>query len=261
MFVVAGPERQKPGRMMKYLLPFIFLSFYSTALFAQEHTYDDLLILYVDEEYEKCIRKAERYTSKSDTRRDALPYLYLSKCYHEMSKDEKYTSQDEWKRADREALKYAVRYRKKDKHDEFFKAHEDYWRELNTYAMDAGMSWLEQGNVSKARMIFNRMVGYDPGNPGAWQMLALCQSMNRQHREAEESMEKFHEALAAAEQKDPELRYLSSDQFKLMKNAMILHSEYLTENGMADSARTVMDLGVAHFEEDPEFRSLYQELN
>ena len=48
--------------------------------------YEDLLVLYVDEDYEKCISKAERYTERDQTRRDALPFLFLSMCYFEISK-------------------------------------------------------------------------------------------------------------------------------------------------------------------------------
>src|SRR5690606_17104189 len=122
-----------------------------------------------------------------------------------------FTSMPEYKNADRDALKYAVRFRKKDKDLAFFDAHEDYWRELNTYAMDAGQHWYDLGNYSKARMIFTRMTDYDPDNPGAWQMLALCQSKTRMLKEAELSMMKFHEALAKAEAEDPELRTLAKD--------------------------------------------------
>lgn len=246
---------------MKKLIYLGLFTLFSTTIAAQKHVYDDLLILYVDEEYEKCVTKAERYTENDRTRKDPLPYLYLSKCYHEMSKREEFTSQDEYKKADREALKYAVKFRKKDKELEYFNNHEDYWMELNKYAMDAGMNHYEQGDYSKARMIFSRMVGYDPKNPGAWQMLALCQANGRMMRDAKESMEMFHKTLAAAEQEDAELNSLRPGQRKLVKNALIEYSEYLTENGMQDSARVVLDLGIEHFEDDPEYKMLYKELH
>jgi tetratricopeptide (TPR) repeat protein len=178
-----------------------------------------------------------------------------------MSKLEKFTSQPEYKNADREALKYAVRYRKKDRDLEHLSAHEDFFRELNTHAMDAGMHWFEMEQYAKARMIFSRMVGYDPENPGAWQMLALCQTKSRNERDAAASMQRYQEVLATVQEEDPRLGRLDEAQMKLMKEALILHSEHLTSNGMADSARVVLDLGIDHFADDPQFKMMYQELN
>src|SRR6056297_116367 len=81
---------------------------------AQEEEFDDLLILYVDGDYEKLINKAEKYSDDDDTRRDPRPYLYLAKAYYGMSKDEKYA--EEYPRAFRDALKYAARYARSEEH-------------------------------------------------------------------------------------------------------------------------------------------------
>ena len=79
-------------------------------VFAQEKPYDDLLVMYVDEDYEKCVQKAERYVDRKDSHRDALPYLFASMCYFEMSKIPKYQEMDDLKHADRDALKWASKY-------------------------------------------------------------------------------------------------------------------------------------------------------
>ena len=80
---------------------------------AQKHVYEDLLVLFVDEKYEKCIYKAEGYTQGDDTKKDALPFLYVSMCLFEMSKQEKYNA--DYPKASRDAIKWAEKYRKKDK--------------------------------------------------------------------------------------------------------------------------------------------------
>ena len=49
--------------------------------FAQEkNEFEELLLLFVDEEYEKCLRKAEKYTLDKETRREPMPYLYIAMC-------------------------------------------------------------------------------------------------------------------------------------------------------------------------------------
>lgn len=224
---------------------------------AQKHVYDDLLILYVDEEYEKCIAKAERYAGKDDTRRDPLPYIYMSMCYHEMSTLEKYYTQDEYRHSSRDALKYATRFRKKDKELAYFNNYEDYWMELNTRAMEAGINHYQLGEFSKARRIFDRMVVYMPENAGAWRLKALCQERMNMKRDAEESRAAFQVAYDAI----PDLERLPVDQQKLLRTALVMSAEYMVTKGRQTDAKDLMALGKDHFMDNPEFKSLYQQLN
>ncbi|HNU57048.1 MAG TPA: tetratricopeptide repeat protein [Flavobacteriales bacterium] len=243
--------------MKHLLLPFVLLFAVPFSASAQKHVYDDLLVLYVDEEYEKCIAKADRYTEKDDTRRDPLPYLYKSMCYHEMSKLEKYTSQHDYRYADRDALKNAALYRKKDKKNEFFSNFEDYWMELNTHAMGNGLALYEMGEFSKARRVFDRMVVYMPENAGAWRMRALCQERMNLKRDAIESLKQFDEAYAAIG--DP--ADLPTDQRRLLRQALILEAEYLLATGRTTEAKAAMALGEDTFMGNAEFKALFDELN
>jgi len=243
--------------MKHVLLPFLMLFAAPFSSAAQKHVYDDLLVLYVDEEYEKCIAKADRYTEKDDTRRDPLPYLYKSMCYFEMSKLEKYTSQHEYRFADRDALKYAALYRKKDKKKEHFDRFEDYWTELNTHAMRNGIAHYQPGEFSTARRVFDRMVVYMPGNAGAWRLRALCQERMNLKRDATESRKKFDEAYAAIA--DP--AKLPTDQRRLLRQALIMDAEHLLATGRSAEAKEVMALGEDSFMGNAEFKALFEELN
>lgn len=224
--------------------------------FAQEKPYDDLLVLYVDENYEKCVDKAERYVNRDATHRDPLPYLYASMCYFEMSKIPKYQEMDEYKHAGRDALKWAAKYRRKDKHNEYFANYEDYWSELNTVAQEVGLNYFDEGAYSKAKSQFQRMTRYNPENPGAWRMLALTQSKMKAMRDAAESLKKFDAALDAV----PDVAHLPADQRKLLRASLVHSAESLIDQGHLDSARTTVDLGKDYFMENPEFKALYEEL-
>lgn len=226
-------------------------------LTAQKHVYDDLLVLYVDEEYEKCIWKADRYMENDATRRDPLPYLYASMSFHEMSKLDKYTSDPEYKNAHRDALKYAEKFRKKDKHAEFVNNFEDYWAELNTTSLGVGLAHLDLEEYSKAKREFDRITGYQPENPGAWQLLALAQAKMRMAREAAESMKSFHKAYDAA----GDIENLSPDQRTMLRESLIRYADHLQAAGLRDSARVVTGLGEDYFSENPEFKALVRELN
>jgi hypothetical protein len=227
-----------------------------TSIQAQEKPYDDLLVKYVDEKYEDCLARAERYTLNDKTKRDPLPYLYMSMCLYEMSKIPKYQEMEDYKKADRDALKWAEKYRKKDKNLEFFHNYDDYWSELNTMAQDLGLNEYESGTkgMSKARRYFDSMTGYYPENPGAWLMLGLSEYNSNMAREGDEAVAKYKAALDAA----GGITSLPEDQKKLMKAALIHYAEYLDGKGDRSGAKAAMETGKDAFMDDAEFKSAYE---
>ena len=223
---------------------------------AQKHVYEDLLVLYVDEDYEKCLGKAEGYTLNDATRKDPLPYLYMSMSLFEMSKVEKF--QEDYPKASREALKYAEKYRKKDKDNEFFDNYEDYWSELNTMAMEQGENYLDDPKgATKARQTFDYMIGYYPENPGAWLMLAMAQYSANLAKEGDLSVSEYEKALAAV----PDMTRLPADQKKLLKNALIRYSTYQEDKGMKEDAKKTIEVGKDLFMEEPDFKLRYDDLH
>ncbi|WKZ67118.1 MAG: hypothetical protein QY325_04130 [Flavobacteriales bacterium] len=222
---------------------------------AQKHVYEDLLVLFVDEKYEKCMFKAEGYTLADDTKKDPLPFLYISMCLFEMSKQEKYAA--DYPKAARDAVKWAEKYRKKDKDKEFFANYEDYWAELNTVSYQAGENLLDDPKgISKAKQIFDGMVGYYPENAGAWLMLALSQYKSNLNKEGDLSVQAFDKALAAA----GDIGTLPKDQRTLLKNALIRYADYLVSKGQRDRAKQYAAKGKDHFMEEPDFKGLWESL-
>ncbi len=151
--------------MMRSLL-LAALSTLFLAAQAQKQPYEDLLVKYVDEKYEDCLAKAQAYTEKESSKKDPLPFLYMSMSLYEMSKIEKYRAMEEYKKSDRDAVKFAEKYRKKDKNKEFFDNYADYWSNLNEMAGGAGLNDYESNAFSKAKQWFDGMTGYYPENPG-----------------------------------------------------------------------------------------------
>ncbi len=225
------------------------------ATHAQKHVYEDLLVLYVDENYEKCIDKALNYTESDATKRDALPFLYVSMCNYEMSKIEKYAA--DYPKANRDAIKWAEKYRKKDKEKEFFSNYEDYWAALNTMAMEQGENFLDdpKGN-SKAKAMFDGMTSYYPENSGAWLMLAIAQYNSNLAKEADLSVAAFDKAFAEA----GDIKTLPKDQQKLLKNALIRYADYLVSKGQRDKARQYATLGKDFFMEEADFKGMWDSL-
>lgn len=80
---------------MKKLLTIIITLFVSTLLYSQS-SYEDLIILKADGNWDKLIKASEKYTTNSKTHKDAVPYYFLSYGLYKMSleadRDEKYKS-------------------------------------------------------------------------------------------------------------------------------------------------------------------------
>lgn len=222
---------------------------------AQKHVYEDLLVLYVDEKYEKCMEKALTYTENDDTKKDALPFLYVSMCNYEMSKLEKFAV--DYPKAGRDALKWAEKYRKKDKDKEFFNNYEDYWSSLNTMAGESGENLLDDPKgLSKAKANFDAMTGYYPENPGPWLMLALVQYKTNLVKEGDLSVVAFDKAVAAA----GDIKTLPKDQQRLLKNALIRYADHLVAKGDRDKARRYATIGKDAFMEEADFKGMWESL-
>lgn len=227
----------------------------SVSLQAQKHVYEDLLVLYVDEKYEKCMEKALTYTENDATKKDPLPFLYVSMCNYEMSKVEKYAV--DYPKAGRDALKWAEKYRKKDKNKEFFNNYEDYWSSLNTMAGESGENLIDDPKgLSKAKANFDAMTGYYPENPGPWLMLAVVQYKSNLAKEGDLSVAAFDKAIAEA----GDIKSLPKDQQKLLKNALIRYADHLVDKGDRSKARKYAEIGKDAFMEEPDFKGMWESL-
>ncbi len=241
---------------MKKLLILACVALFQLNIYAQKHVYDDLLVMYIDEKYDKCLQKAENYTLNDDTKKDPLPFLYMSMCFYEMSKLE--TFQKDYPKAGRDALKFAEKYRKKDKEMEFFKNYEDYWISLNTMAMEQGENMMEDPKgMSKAKYVWNSMTVYYPENPGPWLMLAVVKYQSNQAKEADLHVEEFNKRLAEA----GDVKTLPADQRKLLKNALIRYADYQNDQGNREQARRYISMGKDHFMSEPDFKGAYEAIN
>lgn len=226
-------------------------------LVAQEEIeYDELLILYVDGDYEKLIKKGEKYTDDSDTRRDPRPYLYISMAYFEMSQLEEYA--EEYPKAFRDALKYASKFSRKDKEREYFSEHRDYIDELRSEAMreaDLYMSDDDRRGMSKASRIYKYLVDIDPDDAGSVMMYSsMLYEINRRG-EADLLMRELGPKLT-----DIDFDDMTADQQEMLKFGMMHYATYLKQEGMLDSARVTMNLGHPYFKDDNEFRLRYEEI-
>ena len=153
---------------MKKLLVILSLISYSSVHTVLSQEYQDLLILYVDEKYEKCFVKAINYTENEKTKKHPLPYLYVSMASFGMSQDHQYS--ENWPKAYSTALSFAKKYRKKDPDNTYAEDSQEYIDQLKEIIYEDVENYMltstEKG-YKKAAGILKKVCAFDPKDHGA----------------------------------------------------------------------------------------------
>ena len=223
---------------------------------AQEDEFQDLRVLYMDQKYEKLISKAEAYVAKDKTRKSPEPYLYLSKAYFEISQSEEHNAKYPPDKAFRDALKWASKYRRKDKEGEIYDENDFYFNELKKSAIEEAAGLMSDQKYSRAKRYYDGITSFDPGDPGAWLMLGYCQVQMRAMQEAKLTLIEAGRVMHTAN-----MEKLNSTDRKLLLSGVTYYSDYLIEQGMKDSARTTLDLARPALDGDSEYEMYLKKVN
>lgn len=240
---------------MKRLLLFLFLGLMGTSMTAQRD-YDDLLELIVDEKYDRCLTKAEKYTLSDETKKDPLPYLYMSISFFRihMGDDEKLKEYYENK-SFKNSLKYASKYAKKDKENEFYSEFTDYFVELRQATYEEAENYDQEGKYTKSKGLYKYLTTIDPSDPGAWLYKGFTEWAVKSRKDSGLSFEK-----AKTISNEMGVDHLQEDQVNRFKIGLIMVSEYLDAQGEGTKARELMELGKAFFADDDSYMITYKDI-
>ena len=149
----------------------------------------DLLLLFVDEKYEVCYNKSIKYTEKEKTKKDPLPFLFVSMSSFEMSRDHKYTNT--FPKAYKTAISYAAKYRKKDKEYKFKSDSEKFIDDFKLVIIEEIENYIQEGipaKFGKAAGLSKKICDMDPDDYGAKLMYALLCDLTKNKTPAKEYM-------------------------------------------------------------------------
>ncbi len=237
--------------------------------------FTELVILYADEDYEKCLKKSLKYIDKPETKKEPLPYIYASMAYFEMSRDGRY--KETYPRAYKRALTYAVKYRKKDKTGVHFEDYATYWSELKAVAIEEAENYIAEAShlgregekyYRKALYGMKKITGFDPDDAGAWLLRGTLEIQTRNRKMGQEYTKKAQELMT-----DMTVKQLAEESSKsqyLLRYAVIHTSKFYISQNRLEEAREIMEAGkplfykkqdVLQITYNKEFKELWDDLS
>lgn len=238
-----------------FALLFIAASFISTANAQKEkdqesgNDYKDLLTLFVADKFERCLYKAEGYTLDDKTKKDALPYLYVSRCYYEMSKRDEFKAK--YPNAFKDSMKFIAKYASKDKDKVYYAEYEDFISSLRTDAIAEANNFFESEKYTKSKALYDQLTKLDGNDAGAFIMLGLNNSVLKAKKEAEAAL------IKAAEILESKSASKGKEQLAMLKDALIGLATILNDSGNKAEAKTWIEYGQEYFKDDKEFALAY----
>jgi hypothetical protein len=209
---------------------------------------DDLLMWMVDGKYEKVLYKAIRYTEDDKTKKEPLPYIYMSQAFFRISESDDAKLLEQYKGALKSALKYCSKFVKKDKEKTYFYEFTDYINELRRATMNQAEIYVDDLKFTKAKSYYKYLYTFDLEDPGAHLMYGTVLWKNKTKRDAQIAWEKARQLLL-----DQQGRGLQEVQLDLLRYAIIYTAETMDEEGNRTGAIEWLDLGEELFGSQKEY--------
>ncbi|PCJ81564.1 MAG: hypothetical protein COA57_14195 [Flavobacteriales bacterium] len=216
-----------------------------------------LFDLFVMSKYEDCAFKAEGMTENENTRRDSEPYLYISMCMLEISKIDPEELDNEYKDPVKEALKYAYKFRKKDKTGELYKQNVAYFDKLKSAGIAYANNWYEQGKPRKSSSIYKYIIKFDIEDDNIRFMKGVCDiiSMNTQ------GALDINAAMKGLNKKYKNSNYKPDKVSEpVLIDAFIIYTDHLAKNEQIDSAKTTITFARDILNENKKIEKQYNKI-
>jgi hypothetical protein len=145
---------------MKKITLTLTITILTVVSFAQMNPkYTKLQELFDAGKYEDCAYKAENFTLNDKTKKDAEPYLFLTKCNYQI-----YSiggKEDEYPKAFDDAFKHAAKFRSKDKDGSLYAEHKSYFNDLKVLGVKDAYDFYRAGSYSKAASSLKKIIKFN----------------------------------------------------------------------------------------------------
>lgn len=242
---------------MKNLLTIISLLFISNLVYGQPPKYDDLKILYADANYEKLSKVAEGYTVKDNTKKDALPFIWLAKGLYKVSKSG--TDDEKFKNAYKEAIGFLSKGMKNDlKYNEGLELaeHKEFIDELQLSLQEIIENEVASGNFKRAYGWTIKYVKITQHEIGAKFMMGACKFEDEDKPTARTLWQEGNKEMETLSGVDD---WSQADR-NIFKSGVLYSAAAMVKGRQVDAARSLLNKAAQWFEEDEDWKSRYDEI-
>ncbi|HEY8404913.1 MAG TPA: hypothetical protein VIK71_09930, partial [Flavobacteriales bacterium] len=178
-----------------------------------------------------------------------LPYLFMSRCYYEMSKRDEFKAK--YPNAFKDAMKMITKYASKDKDKVYYSEYEDFISSLRKDAIAEANNMFETEKYTKSKAFYDQLTKLDDKDAGAFIMLGLNQAVLKAKKESEMALKAAKDIL------ESKSASRGKEQLELLRDAIIGLSTMLYDSGKRDEAKVWMEYGQEYFKDDKEFALAY----
>lgn len=142
-------------------------------------TNEKLMDFYVMGKYEDCAWRAEKLTQNDKYRRDPEPYLYVAMSFYQIHMNKEEYDEELYKDPLKDAMKYAAKFRKKDKDTTMYMDNTEFFIELRRESLSAGRFFFKDANYRKAASLFKRIAKFVPEDHLVLYMTGMYSMLSR----------------------------------------------------------------------------------
>jgi tetratricopeptide (TPR) repeat protein len=220
-----------------------------------QEDYDELLMWMVDGKYEKVLFKAIRYTEDEKTSKEPLPYAFMAEAFFRISQSDDAALLEEYSGALKESLKYASKFRKKDRDNEYFAQYQEFFNELRRATMNEAEVFVDDEKFTRAKSYYKYLYVIDEGDVGAYIMYGNVLWKTKAKKDAEESWE-----IAKALLNEHGGKGLEEVQLDLLRYSVRYIAEMLASEGDRSGALAWLTLVADLFPNDRELDAIRRSL-
>jgi hypothetical protein len=241
-----------------FILFFGFAQLFSVVTFGQkDNNYKDLLIFYVDGEYEKCIKNAKKYLKDKECATDEFPYLIASATYFAISKDQIFDKK--YPNAFEQALEYVGlsfgKSKANSKYSESINSFIDNLIKMSIEDVENSFYARDSTNFKEGVHRLNQLIKFNPLEPGFLLLKSAHQNFLKDTLAANESYEagiKLMNTIGS-------LEAMSKNGKRALMLGLFFCSDYCISEGQEDKALIILNQGGVLFSEDQVYQD-YLEL-
>lgn len=222
-----------------------------------QHT--KLFDLYALEKFEDCAFKAENMVLSEKYKKDPEPLLYLSMCMFKISRMDSSALDQHYKEPLKESLKYAKKFRAKDKDGAMYNANINYFFEIKEAGIAHANYLYNLNQYAKASAFFGMVNAFEEKDNNVRFMKGVCDILAKNAADGAKTINDAMKGLAALRKDSSYKADNISDP--LLVDAMIIYSDYLNKNKKEDSAKKTISFAQLYFPENIDIRNQYNLLH